>query len=156
MPNSGMLDHSVLHTADEAFAANVSWMPAWPSRGLGYRAVSNTNPGPSAFSRHVTLTGQKRRPFSAPAELQGGAKSLLPLTPFTARLMALGEQSEEKKDFNSTLWKSAAGQRRMKGPNRESPFYTMQKPTCGYNFSRQTDHRISKLGIPYADLTRWQ
>lgn len=159
MPNSGMLDHSALRTSNVQEEA-ACWMPAWPSRGLGYRTMSAMHQL-SSFSRYNTAPSgrdSRRRPFSAPAELQGGAakSALLPLTPFTTRLMTLGENAEEKRDLTSALWKSAAGQRRLKGPHRQSPFHTMQKPTCGYNFSQQTDHRVSKLGIPYVDLTRWQ
>ena len=155
MPNSGMFQRA---DGDDQLAA--SWMPAWPSKGLGYRTMSARPTHQSSFSRYFTAntSSEKRRPFSAPPELgvTAAAAAGKPLTPFTTRLLSMADDSEEKKDLSSALWKSASGQRRLKGPSRLSPFHTMQKPTCGYNFSENTEHRISKLGIGYADLNKWR
>lgn len=40
--------------------------------------------------------------------------------------------------------------------NSIAPFYTEEKPTCGYFFSRQTDNKKKKFGIPPSDLVKWR
>jgi hypothetical protein len=40
--------------------------------------------------------------------------------------------------------------------NSLAPFYTMSKPTCGYFFSRDTDNKRKKMGIPASDLVKWR
>lgn len=44
-----------------------------------------------------------------------------------------------------------------KGNNNSiAPFYTQEKPTCGFYFSRGTDNRKRKFGIPPSDLVKWR
>ncbi|BFZ10243.1 hypothetical protein BsWGS_13282 [Bradybaena similaris] len=38
------------------------------------------------------------------------------------------------------------------GANSLSPFFTFEKKTCGYFFSRDTDNRMSNFGIPATDV----
>ncbi|XP_065187601.1 uncharacterized protein LOC135818181 [Sycon ciliatum] len=106
------------------------------------------------------VTTPRRRPFSAPAELQaagGDSPSVLPITPFTTRLLTISDNDEQKSDMSSALWTSACGQRRLKGPNDvKAPFHTMQKVTCGNYFSRSTDHRMVKFGIQPVNTPRWR
>lgn len=40
--------------------------------------------------------------------------------------------------------------------NSIAPFATVGKPTCGYFFSRETDNRKLKIGIPPSDLVKWR
>ncbi|XP_055981878.1 putative uncharacterized protein CIMIP3 [Sorex fumeus] len=40
--------------------------------------------------------------------------------------------------------------------NSLSPFYTLQKPTCGYLYSRAIDHTRKRLEVPPANLAMWQ
>ncbi|XP_054992660.1 putative uncharacterized protein GUCA1ANB [Sorex araneus] len=40
--------------------------------------------------------------------------------------------------------------------NSLSPFYTLQKPTCGYLYSRAVDHSRKRLDVPPANLAMWQ
>ena len=40
--------------------------------------------------------------------------------------------------------------------NSVAPFATLAKPTCGYFFSRQTDNKKRRTGIPSADLVKWR
>jgi len=40
--------------------------------------------------------------------------------------------------------------------NSIAPFYTVEKPTCGYFFSRSTDNRKIKFGIPPANHVKWR
>ncbi|XP_013420843.1 uncharacterized protein LOC106181105 [Lingula anatina] len=40
--------------------------------------------------------------------------------------------------------------------NTLAPFGTLAKPTCGYFFSRETDNRKLKFGIPPSDLVKWR
>ncbi|XP_063122587.1 putative uncharacterized protein CIMIP3 isoform X3 [Rattus norvegicus] len=40
--------------------------------------------------------------------------------------------------------------------NSLNPFYTLQKPTCGYLYQRETDHTRKCFGIPPANLVLWR
>nr|XP_014347392.1 PREDICTED: uncharacterized protein LOC106704584 [Latimeria chalumnae] len=40
--------------------------------------------------------------------------------------------------------------------NSLAPFYNMSKPTCGYRFSRDTDHKRRNIGIPPSNITKWR
>merc|ERR1712050_169761 len=40
--------------------------------------------------------------------------------------------------------------------NSMVPFATEAKPTCGFFFSRQTDHKKKNFGIPPSDLVKWR
>ena len=40
--------------------------------------------------------------------------------------------------------------------NSLAPFSTLGKYTCGYYFSRSTDHKKRKTGIPPSDLVAWR
>ena len=40
--------------------------------------------------------------------------------------------------------------------NSLCPFNTVMKPTCGYYFSRGTDNRKKRIGIPPSDLVAWR
>ncbi|XP_072498197.1 putative uncharacterized protein CIMIP3 [Notamacropus eugenii] len=40
--------------------------------------------------------------------------------------------------------------------NSYTPFYTLQKPTCGYLYCRDTDHTRKSLDVPYTNVTKWR
>ena len=40
--------------------------------------------------------------------------------------------------------------------NKLAPFWTMEKPTCGVKFSRDTNNRRKKLDIEPSNLVRWR
>lgn len=40
--------------------------------------------------------------------------------------------------------------------NSLSPFYTLQKPTCGYLYSGNVDHTRKILDVPHANLALWK
>lgn len=40
--------------------------------------------------------------------------------------------------------------------NSIAPFYTHEKRTCGYFFSRDTDNKKRSFGIPPSDLVAWR
>lgn len=40
--------------------------------------------------------------------------------------------------------------------NSIAPFSTVGKPTCGYFFSRVTDNKKKKIGIPPTNLVKWR
>lgn len=40
--------------------------------------------------------------------------------------------------------------------NSVAPFATLAKPTCGFFFSRITDNKKRRTGIPSADLVKWR
>uniref|UniRef100_A0A8C0WV35 Uncharacterized protein n=1 Tax=Castor canadensis TaxID=51338 RepID=A0A8C0WV35_CASCN len=37
-----------------------------------------------------------------------------------------------------------------------NPFYTLQKPTCGYLYHRDTDHTRKRFDVPPANLFLWR
>ncbi|XP_038605746.1 putative uncharacterized protein GUCA1ANB [Tachyglossus aculeatus] len=39
--------------------------------------------------------------------------------------------------------------------NSFMPFYTVQKPTCGYLYHRDMDHTRKKLNVPYFNIVKW-
>lgn len=45
---------------------------------------------------------------------------------------------------------------RMKYVNSLAPFSTLGKSTCGYYFSRETDNKKRKTGIPPSNLVAWR
>ncbi|XP_028622483.1 uncharacterized protein LOC114620528 isoform X2 [Grammomys surdaster] len=40
--------------------------------------------------------------------------------------------------------------------NSLTPFYTLQKPTCGYLYRRETDHTRKRFDVPPANLILWR
>jgi len=40
--------------------------------------------------------------------------------------------------------------------NSISPFHTQEKPTCGYFFTRETDHRRTRFGLEPSNLVTWR
>ncbi|XP_007934506.1 putative uncharacterized protein GUCA1ANB [Orycteropus afer afer] len=40
--------------------------------------------------------------------------------------------------------------------NSLNPFYTVQKPTCGYLYRRDTDHTRKRFDVPSANLVLWR
>uniref|UniRef100_A0A673Y2Z9 Uncharacterized protein n=1 Tax=Salmo trutta TaxID=8032 RepID=A0A673Y2Z9_SALTR len=42
------------------------------------------------------------------------------------------------------------------GSNSLMPFYTVVKPTCGYRFSREVDHKRRHIGIPASNPVMWR
>ena len=40
--------------------------------------------------------------------------------------------------------------------NKVAPFSTLGKPTCGFNFSRDTDNRKKNFGIMPSNLVKWR
>ncbi|XP_007120368.1 putative uncharacterized protein CIMIP3 [Physeter macrocephalus] len=39
--------------------------------------------------------------------------------------------------------------------NTLNPFYTLQKPTCGYLYRRDTDHTRKRFDVPPANMVSW-
>nr|KAF6503829.1 hypothetical protein HJG63_000538 [Rousettus aegyptiacus] len=40
--------------------------------------------------------------------------------------------------------------------NSLNPFYTLQKPTCGYLYRRDTDHTRKRFDVPPANVVLWR
>ncbi|KFU84405.1 hypothetical protein M959_04047, partial [Chaetura pelagica] len=40
--------------------------------------------------------------------------------------------------------------------NSYNPFYTAQKPTCGYRYDRSTDHTRKVMDVPNANVVKWR
>ncbi|XP_045049076.1 putative uncharacterized protein CIMIP3 [Desmodus rotundus] len=40
--------------------------------------------------------------------------------------------------------------------NSLSPFYTLQKPSCGYLYHRDTDHNRKRFDVPPANVALWR
>lgn len=70
------------------------------------------------------------------------------------------EQQQQRK-FNDLLTKqpteyiiTAYGE--IRKANSIAPFATVYKPTCGFFFSRETDNKKKKIGIPPTNLVKWR
>lgn len=91
---------------------------------------------PNRYSRHLG------RDFTMPLERHPSTgpswKTELKPTPATGT----GEKKEGGKAVSTN--------------NSLAPFYTLAKPTCGFFFSRQTDNKKRKFGIPPSDLVKWR
>ncbi|XP_060087226.1 putative uncharacterized protein CIMIP3 [Heteronotia binoei] len=40
--------------------------------------------------------------------------------------------------------------------NSYNPFYTLQKPTCGYRYSPDTDHKRKVLDVERMNIVKWR
>ena len=58
-------------------------------------------------------------------------------------------------DYNKTLGSRPSSSRPALN-NSVCPFHTTMKPTCGYYFSRDTDNRKRRIGIPPSNLVAWR
>lgn len=70
-----------------------------------------------------------------------------------------GESSNQpilKADKNGVVSAYILVDGEMKKMNSIAPFYTEEKPTCGFFFSRVTDNKKKKFGIPPSDLVKWR
>ena len=58
----------------------------------------------------------------------------------------------------SKTWKDdkTIGATKINQINVVAPFTTLMKPTCGYFFSRETDNRKKRIGIPPTDLVKYR
>lgn len=102
------------------------WMPAWPTQA-GYNSARMASSRFANFSRYL-LTTKANYTFD-------GDLGLSRVEPF----------------------ETVSAKQSRKVPNFVSPFQTMSlKPTCGYYFSRQTDNRKMRIGIPPTDLSAWR
>ncbi|XP_060063286.1 uncharacterized protein LOC132543780 [Ylistrum balloti] len=65
-------------------------------------------------------------------------------------------QIVHKLDANGVMSKYVLVGGELKKMNSIAPFYTEEKPTCGFFFSRITDNKKKKFGIPPSDLVKWR
>ncbi|OWF42529.1 hypothetical protein KP79_PYT02047 [Mizuhopecten yessoensis] len=65
-------------------------------------------------------------------------------------------QIVNKKDENGVMTQYLLVGGELKKMNSIAPFYTEEKPTCGFFFSRITDNKKKKFGIPPSDLVKWR
>ncbi|KAL8179112.1 UNVERIFIED_CONTAM: hypothetical protein K2H54_060128 [Gekko kuhli] len=40
--------------------------------------------------------------------------------------------------------------------NSYTPFYTLQKPTCGYRYSPDTDHKKKVMDVETVNIVKWR
>ncbi|XP_054836404.1 putative uncharacterized protein GUCA1ANB [Eublepharis macularius] len=40
--------------------------------------------------------------------------------------------------------------------NSYNPFYTLQKPTCGYRYCRDTDHKKKVMDVEMTNIVKWR
>lgn len=59
-------------------------------------------------------------------------------------------------DINKRFQSSIIGGVQSLQRNKLAPFKTLGKPTCGFNFSRETDNRKKKFGIMPSNLVKWR
>lgn len=63
--------------------------------------------------------------------------------------VAVGPQGQALGPLRATFYTSQYS-------NSLSPFYTLQKPTCGYLYRRDTDHTRKRFDVPPANVALWQ
>ena len=93
---------------------------------------------PTKYSRYFTVTRssqESQSPVFDPLAVHSGV-----------HLHAL-ERSKTKPENQTT---------KITQINVVAPFTTLMKPTCGYFFSRNTDNRKKKIGIPATDLVKYR
>ncbi|CAG5125055.1 unnamed protein product [Candidula unifasciata] len=86
---------------------------------------------PVRFSRHCNII------YNSQVAVENAANSAQQTTATPCASMSL----KKTKRFSS---------------NSLSPFFTYEKKTCGYFFSRDTDNRKSNFGIPASDVSAWR
>ncbi|KAM4834714.1 ciliary microtubule inner protein 3 isoform 2-T2 [Thomomys bottae] len=97
-----------------------------------------------------------------------------PKTPSGSTLKPVSSQlphswMQDRQQFLATAYVPVVVNPRGKNPNKlrfhfytsqyfnsVTPFYTLQKPTCGYLYHRDTDHTRKHLDIPPANLILWR
>ena len=140
------------HEAYKSWSGTV-WLPSWPtSHGYSTRSASCTSSTIgstiSKFSRHLQLKAAVNTAFQE-AKLTGQ------ITPSTKvaflrprELYNLGARPPSVPYVRNNNIRFSN--------NSTAPFYTMQKPTCGFYFSRVTDNKKKNFGIPPANLVLWR
>jgi len=90
---------------------------------------------PNRYSRHCNIVYNSQAAASMNAEKRSVSAMSSPLGKPGAV-----NQSEKAKKTNNSI----------------APFYTHEKRTCGYFFSRDTDNKKRNFGIPPSDLVAWR
>lgn len=93
---------------------------------------------PNRYSRHLQREVKVRSPCPRSASPQRPGPADKSTT--TTTMMNLAPSDKKKSSTSNSL----------------APFYTMAKPTCGYFFSRDTNNKKRKFGIPASDLVQWR
>ena len=153
MPNTGMLNHSAYSSSNGTF-----WLPSWPTCH-GYHTPGSTTPRShytnrstgstvSRFSRHLLLSEAVNSAFHEAR--QTGRITTNTKTTFlrSSELCNLGIHPSSVPYIQNNNIRFSN--------NSAAPFFTMQKPTCGYFFSRGTDNKKKKFGIPPSNLVMWR
>lgn len=65
-----------------------------------------------------------------------------------------GSMDSSKQGAGDRYVLTASGE--FKKANSMAPFSTVGKPTCGFFFSRKTDNKKKKIGIPPTNLVKWR
>ena len=95
---------------------------------LEYIRLKKLNLGPERYSRHFQrFQGSMEKPSGSITEMQG--------QPTHYKITKSGE---------------------VRKSNSMAPFTTVGKPTCGYFFTRDTDNKKKKIGIPPTNLVKWR
>ena len=163
MPNSGMLIHSLYNAEQSAGAA--LWLPPRPTR-CGYETPrsKSANSLIAAFSRHLD---PKEKVDAAYREARRSGKvNRSTKIAYLGTIEWTGAAGAAQKTWGRQLSGSGASKQPFipyvqsndirSGSNSTAPFFTMQKPTCGYFFSQLTDNRKKKIGIPATNLVLWR
>eukprot|EP00493_Phyllostaurus_siculus_P002969 UN02982 len=96
---------------------------------LEFMRLKKLHLGPERYSRHFQRF--QGTDFPQPQKDESGSEP-------QKSTLTLGVKSKPKKS------------------NSLAPFSTVGKPTCGYFFSRGTDNKKKKFGIPPTNLVRWR
>ncbi|XP_038199319.1 putative uncharacterized protein GUCA1ANB isoform X2 [Arvicola amphibius] len=136
-----------------------------PSRAPRPRTPRQVVRAPPPLAWKCELPGQDSQKFSIPShgrKMPPGKKVKAPSPPLSQTWKQNREQSlaaafvpvvvdprgqnPDKSRFNFYTSQYS---------NSLNPFYTLQKPTCGYLYRRETDHTRKRFDVPPANLILW-
>lgn len=140
MPNTGQLIGQSWKCEDCRKDFKSVWLPT----NLCCRVGGSWGAQPAApFSRHISNDLK-----------EAATKSVFnPRTEHTIKSSQSGRDTQKKPDIPLVQCLAEPWTRQV---NSLAPFSTLGKYTCGYYFSRGTDNKKRKTGIPPSDLVAWR
>merc|ERR1712097_30209 len=128
MPNTGMINNQTYKCEECRHSFQKIWLPTNACCRISHVQENQTN-NDQRYSRH---SRHKSKSPTTERDLQlGGIMGSI-----TTTMTKDGSQAPQR--------------------NKLAPFKTLGKPTCGFNFSRETDNRKKKFGIMPSNLVKWR
>lgn len=132
MPNTGMINNQTFKCEQCRKNFNDIWLPSNACCQISKIRERDQDLRYSRHSQKPSLMKQKDREFEE----------------------SFSSQSQQA--FGSGATSVIADKSQKSQRNKLAPFKTLGKPTCGFNFSRETDNRKKNFGIMPSDLVKWR